>query len=329
MLAKLTKYRAAIREALKEEMERDSEVVLLGQDIGPLGGSFAATKGLYDRFGSERVIEMPISESAIIGEALGLAVTGLRPVAELMFADFLALAMDHIVHGVAKYRFASGGKVDVPLVIRTPYGIRGHGGSGSYHSQSPESWIANVPGIYIVMPSNAKDAKGLLKASIRNNNPVLFLEHKGLYSEKSEVGDEQTLIEIGKASVVKEGTDVTIVAIGAMVHKSINVSDKLEQNGISCEIIDPRTVIPLDIETIRNSVMKTGKVIVVHEAPVFGGIGGEIVSQIIQHCFYHLHATPVRVGAKHIPVPFSPHLVKYYVPNEEDIMNELLHLIEQ
>jgi len=320
----------ALNEALREEMEKDENVIIMGEDIGidaigPIGGLWPPTRGLCMEF-PERVIGTPISEALLVGAAVGAALVGMRPVVEIMFADFLTLAMDQIVNYAAKMRYNYGGKASVPIVIRAPFGVRLGSGSGLHHSQSPEAWFLNVPGIKIVMPSTPYDAKGLLKASIRDEDPVIFFEHKMLYGMKGYVPKDEYVIPLGKADVKREGNDATIVATGLMVHYSLSAADKLQKKGIDVEVIDPRTLLPLDKDTILHSVKKTGRLAIVHEAPITGGFGGEIAAIIAEEALYYLDAPIVRVGAPFTPVPFSPPLEKTYLPGEEKIISAILKI---
>lgn len=319
----------AINEALKEEMARDERVYLIGEDVrfGYGGGAFGATKGLLARFGPDRVIDSPISESAIAGTSVGAALWGMRPVAEIMFSDFLALAMDHIVNSAAKMRYAYAGEATVPVVFRMACGAGV--GAALHHSQSPEAWITNVPGLKVVMPSTPADAKGLLKSAIRDDNPVVFFEHKFLYSRlRGPVPEGEHLIPLGKADVKRSGEDLTIIAYGAMLQQAMRAADLLNQEGVKAEVLDPRTLVPLDRETILQSVKKTGKVIIVHEAPTFGGFGGEIAALIAEEAFYSLDAPIKRVGAPFTPVPASPILEKFYLPNAEKIVKAAREILE-
>ena len=312
----------AISQALHEEMARDERVFVIGEDIRigyGKGGAFGATNGLFARFGPERVIDTPISESAIAGMAVGAALWGMRPVAEIMFSDFLALAMDHIANSAAKMRYAYAGEAIVPVVFRMAFG--GGVGAALHHSQSPEAWITNVPGLKIVMPSTPYDAKGLLKSAIRDDNPVVFFEHKYQYSRlKGPVPEEEYVLPLGKADIKREGEDITIIAFGAMVHQALAAAASLASEGIKAEVLDPRPLVPLDKQTILQSVKKTGRVIIVHEAPTFGGFGGEIAAMIIEDAFYSLDAPIKRIGAPYTPVPVSPILEKFYLPNAEKIL---------
>ena len=312
----------AINEALHEEMARDERVFIMGEDIRigyGKGGAFGATKDLFTKFGPERVIDMPISESAIAGTAVGAALWGMRPIAEIMFSDFLTLAMDHIANSAAKMRYAYAGEAIVPVVFRMACGAGV--GAALHHSQSPEAWITNVPGLKVVMPSTPHDAKGLLKSAIRDDNPVVFFEHKLLYSRlKGMVPEEEYLVPLGKADIKRRGEDLTIIATGAMVHQALSAADILGQEGIKAEVLDPRTLVPLDRQAILESVEKTGRVVIVHEAPKTGGMGGEIAALIAEEAFYSLDAPIKRVGAPFTPVPAHPILEKFYLPNAEKIV---------
>jgi len=311
----------AINEALHEEMARDERVYVIGEDVRigyGRGGVFGATNGLYARFGPDRVIDTPISESAIAGTSVGAALWGMRPVAEIMFADFLPLAMDHIANSAAKMRYAYAGEAMVPAVFRMAIGAGV--GAALHHSQSPEAWILNVPGLKVVMPSTPADAKGLLKSAIRDNNPVVFFEHKFLYSRlKGPVPEGEHLIPLGKGDIKREGKDVTIIAWGAVLHEALAAAASLEKEGIQAEVLDPRTLLPLDKEIILESVKKTSRVVIVHEAPTFGGFGGEIGAMIAEEAFYSLDAPIKRVGAPFTPVPVSPILERFYIPSAERI----------
>lgn len=314
----LIRYNKAINNALKEEMQKDPTVFIAGEDVANAGGSFGITRGLLDEFGPGRVIDTPISESAIVGMAVGASSTGLRPVIEIMFMDFIAVCFDPIINQAAKMRYMSGGQMTLPLVIRTQSGAGVN--AGPQHSQSLEALLFHIPGIKVVMPSNPYDAKGLLKASIRDNNPVVFIENKALYGMKGEVPEEDYTIPLGQAKIVKEGKDVTIVALGQMVNKALAAAQMLENNGISPEIIDPRTISPLDTETIKQSVKKTGRLIIVHEAVKIGGVGAEIAAMVQEEVFDYLDAPIQRVAAPFTPVPYSKPLENYYLPNENDII---------
>jgi len=320
----------AINEALHEEMARDERVYVIGEDVRVgygRGGAFGVTYGLLDKFGPERVIDTPISESAIAGTSVGAALWGMRPVAEIMFSDFLALAMDHIANSAAKMRYAYAGEATVPVVFRMAIGAGV--GAALHHSQSPEAWITNVPGLKIVIPSTPYDAKGLLKSSIRDDNPVVFFEHKYMYSRvKGEVPREEYLLPLGKADIKRTGEDLTIISTGAMVHQALAAADILGQEGMKVEVLDPRTLVPLDRQAILQSVEKTGRVVIVHEAPTFGGFGGEIAALIAEEAFFSLDAPIKRVGAPFTPVPANPILEKFYLPDAEKIVKAAKEILE-
>lgn len=311
-------YREAIREALREEMRRDNRVFVMGEDVADYGGSFKVTEGLLSEFGPERIFDTPLSESAIVGAAVGASIVGMRPVAEIMFADFVTIAMDALVNHAAKISYTYGGLASAPLVLRTAYGAGVR--FGCHHSQSVEAWISNVPGLTVVMPSTPADAKGMLKAAIRSNNPVIFLEHKVLYNKKGQVPETDYVIPLGKADVKRAGDRATIVASGMMVDRSLSAAKILEREGVNVEVIDLRSVQPLDDDLIVNSVKKTGRLIIVHEAPARGGVGGEVAAVVANKAFGYLDAPIQRVGAPWSPVPFSPPLEDAYVPRESNIL---------
>ncbi|WNS81021.1 alpha-ketoacid dehydrogenase subunit beta [Domibacillus sp. DTU_2020_1001157_1_SI_ALB_TIR_016] len=312
-------YLEAVREAMSQEMRQNSDVFILGEDIGVYGGAFGVTRGMIEEFGPERVRNTPISEAAISGAAVGAALTGMRPILELQFSDFITIAMDQMVNQAAKTRYMFGGKGKVPMVLRTPAGSGT--GAAAQHSQSLEAWMAHIPGLKVVQPSTAYDAKGLLKAAMDDDNPVVFYEHKLLYRTSGHVPEEQYSIPLGKADVKREGTDVTIVATAIMVHKALEAAAELEKEGISVEVVDPRTIVPLDEETIIKSVKKTGRLIVVHEAVKRGGIGGEIASMIAEsEAFDYLDAPIKRLGGLAVPIPYNPTLEKAAIPQVPDIM---------
>jgi len=305
-------YLEAIRQGIWEEMERDDNVFLLGEDIGVYGGAFKLTAGMLDRFGERRVVDTPISESAIVGAAIGASLMGLRPVAEMQFADFITCGYDQIVNFAAKCRYRWGAAV--PIVIRAPSGGGIHG--GPFHSQNPEAWFAHTPGLKVVAPSSPTDAKGLIKAAIRDNDPVLFFEHKALYRRiKENVPEGDFTVPIGKAAVVREGCDLSIITYGAMVHVACEVAGTLAKEGISVEIVDLRTLAPLDEETVLTSVRKTSKVLLLHEDTLTGGIGGELAARISEKAFEYLDGPIVRVTSPDTPVPYSPPLEEAFLPN--------------
>jgi acetoin:2,6-dichlorophenolindophenol oxidoreductase subunit beta len=322
-------YVEAINEALMEEMARDEKVFIMGEDIGRGygGGIFTATRGLLDRFGPERVIDTPISESGISGCGIGAALTGYRPIVEIMYSDFLTIAMDQIVNLASKMRWSMGGDTGVPIVYRSAYGAGA--GAAMQHSQAFEAWFAHVPGLKVVLPSTPADAKGLLKSAIRDDDPVIFLEHKFLYKRlKGLVPEEEYTIPIGKGEVKREGKDLTLIAYSAMVQRALEAADVLEKHGVSAEVVDPRTLSPLDEEILLQSVEKTGKAIIIHEAPMFGGFGGEIAALLADKGFDYLDAPVKRVGGLFCPIPYSPAMEQLYLPNLDRIMEVARELIE-
>jgi len=318
-------YAQALVEAMREEMKRDKDVFLLGEDIGIYGGIFGATQELIKEFGPDRVRNTPISEAAIAGAAVGAALLGARPVAEIMYFDFITIAADQIVNHAAKLRYMFEGQVKVPLVIRTQGG--GNRSNAAQHSQNLEAWFVHIPGLIVVMPSTAYDVKGLLKTAIRNDNPVIFIEHKLLYSIKGEVPQEEYLIPFGKADIKREGKDISIVATSRMVYKTLTAADMLEKEGISIEVIDPRTLVPLDLETIINSVKKTGRLIIVHEACKRGGIGAEIAQEVTEEIFDCLDAPVKRVAALDVPNPYNANLENIVLPDEDDIISAVKDML--
>lgn len=311
-------YMQAINDALREEMERDSNVLIFGEDVGKFGGCFGVTQGLYDQFGERRVRDTPITESAIVGAATGAAAAGLRPVCELMFVDFIGVCMDQLFNQAAKMRYMFGGKTTIPMVVRAPQGAGI--GAAAQHSQSLEAWFMHIPGLKVVMPATPADAYGLLLTAIRDDNPVMFLEHKLLYSIEGEVPEDAGPIPFGQANVCREGTDVTIVAFSKMVHSALKAADMLAEKGVNAEVIDPRTVTPLDIDTILTSVKKTHNLVVAHEAVKVAGIGAEIAAQVAEEAIDYLDGPIMRVGAPFTPVPFSPPLEEAFIPGAEDIV---------
>jgi pyruvate dehydrogenase E1 component beta subunit len=312
-------YAVAIRDVLAEEMRRDPEIFLMGEDIAKQGGIFGCTRGLVDEFGEDRVRNTPISENTFVGAGVGAASVGMRPVVELMYMDFLYLAMDQVLNQAAKIRYMFGGKVKVPMVIRGQQGIGR--GNGAQHSQSVESLMMNIPGIKVICPSTPADAAGLLRTAIRDDNPVLFFEHKALYAVKGEVPDDKEFaIPFGKADIVREGKDATVVANFLYRGKSLEAADILAREGISVEVIDPRTLVPLDADTIANSVKKTGRLVTVHEAHKNMGWGTEVVAQVIEGAFKYLDAPPIRLGAKMCSLPFNIGLENAVVPQVADIV---------
>jgi len=323
-MRKLT-YLKAIREALWQEMERDERVFIIGEDVGVYGGAFGVMVGLVEHFGEERVRDTPISELGIAGAITGAALTGMRPVGEIMFMDFTTLAMEQLVNQAAKMRFMFGGTIEVPFVLRTPAGSGT--GAAAQHSQSLESWFVHVPGLKVVMPSTPYDAKGLLLASIRDPNPVIFVEHKLLYSTEGPVPEEQYTLPLSTAEVKREGRDLTIVATSIMVKRSLEAAEKLAQEGIEVEVVDPRTLKPLDQGTIVHSVMKTGRVLIVHEACRTGGYGGELAGVIAEsEAFDYLDAPIVRLAGRDIPIPYNRTLEYHAVPQVENIVEKAREL---
>jgi pyruvate/2-oxoglutarate/acetoin dehydrogenase E1 component len=319
-------YRQALNEALREEMKRDPTVFLLGEDIGRYwGGAFKVTDGLAEEFGDERVRDTPISENAIIGTAVGAAITGKRPVAEIMFGDLTALAMDQIANQAAKISYMFGGQAKCSLVIRTPFGAGVN--IASHHSQSLEAWFMHVPGMCVAVPSTPYDAKGLLKTAIRSNNPVFFCEHKLLYPIEGEVPKEEYTIPFGLAEIKREGTDATVVATLYMVHKALNAAKELEQKGISAEVVDPRTLTPLDKKTILKSVKKTGRLVIVSEDCKTAGVSAEIAAVVAEEAIDYLDAPIKRVAEPDTPIPFSPPLEQYVIPDEKAIVKAVKEIV--
>jgi pyruvate dehydrogenase E1 component beta subunit len=318
-------YRDAICEALDEEMARDDSVMLIGEDVGFIGGNFKTSVGLLDKYGDRRVKDAPISEAGFVGMGVGMALTGMRPVVELMFGDFLLVAADQVINQMAKIRYMSGGQVTVPMVIRAPMGAGRS--SAAQHSQSMQAMVSHFPGIKVLVPSTAQEAKGLLKSAIRDNNPVIVFEHKMEYANKFQIDDSIELIPIGKADIKKAGDDITIVATSSMVLHSLRAAEKLEKEDISCEIIDLRSIVPLDRETIITSVKKTGKLLIVDEAHEFCGIGAEIGANIMDDVFYDLDAPVGRVNTPNVPLPFSPALEFPLIPSEKKVIEKVRAMV--
>ncbi len=319
-------FREAIREALNEALASDVEVFLMGEDIGPHGGAFAVTQGLFSKYGRTRVRNTPISETAIVGTATGAAMAGLRPVAEIMFCDFLLIAGDQIINQTAKMRYMCGGQVEIPLTIRT---ILGAGlSAAAQHSQSNEALFMHTPGLRLVIPSTPYDAKGLLKTAILDDNPVIYFEHRCLYDLKGPVPENSYSIPFGKADVKKEGKDVTLIATAEMVIKSLSVAEELEQEAISVEVIDLRTLNPLDMKTIYESVKKTGRILIVHEAVLTCGPGAEIAARISEEAFDYLDAPVKRLATKDVPIPMAPVLENFVIPQKQDIKIAVRDLVK-
>ncbi len=320
-------YRQAIKDAMVEEMRRDSKVFLIGEDIGIYGGAFGVSAGMLEEFGLERIVETPISEEAIVGTAAGAAMVGMHPIAELMFMDFILLAMEPLVNQAAKARYMFGGKATVPMVVRMPSGSGT--GAAAQHSQSLETLLMHIPGIKVVAPCTPYDAKGLLISSIRDENPVCFIEHKLLYKEKGEVPEEEYTIPLGLADIKKEGTDITVVSSGIMVHKSIEAADILAGEGISVEVVDPRTLKPLDVDTIAKSVIKTGRLLVVHEAVKTAGWAGEVMASVSETpAWDYLDAPMRRLAGKDVPIPYNRELEAAAVPQVDDIVQEIRAIVQ-
>lgn len=320
----LVTYLEAIRQGIWEEMERDPDVFILGEDVAVYGGPFKITAGMLERFGPARVLDTPLAEAAIAGAAIGAALMGLRPIAEMQFADFLSCAFDQIVNFAAKCRYRWGAAV--PMVVRAPCGGGVHG--GPFHSQSNEAWFTHAPGLKVIMPATARDAKGLIKASIRDNDPVIFFEHKALYRRiKEEIPAGDYTVPIGRATVFREGCDLSIITYGAMVWVAQEAAELLDKEGVSVEIVDVRTLLPLDEETILDSVRKTSRALVLHEASLTGGVGGEIAARIAEKAFEHLDAPVARVAAPDTPVPFSPPLEEAYLPNAQRVLEKARWLL--
>ena len=313
-------YAEAIREGMSIRMREDPNVLLFGEDVGAFGGCFGVSAGMLDEFGEKRVRDTPISEGAIIGAAVGSAATGLRPIAELMFCDFLTVGMDQLVNQAAKMRYMFGGKISMPMVVRLPAGAGVS--AAAQHSQSLEAWITHVPGLKVVYPSTPQDALGLMLSSIDDDNPVMFLEHKAIYTMKGDV-DSLTPIPLGKGDIKRAGEDVTIIATGKMVHEALAAAKMLESDGISAEVLDPRTLYPLDKALIAQSLSKTHRAVIVTEENRRGGYGGEISAMIAEEMFDLLDCPIVRIGALDTPVPFAPVLEQVYLPNAQNIANAI------
>jgi len=319
-------YAQAIAEALYEEMSRDENVIVYGEDVGVYGGAFKATQGLLEKFGNQRVMDTPISETAIVGSAVGAAMTGTRPVVEIMHDAFLGICMDEIANQAAKMHYMTGGQVKVPLVIRTPR-LGGGQQAAAQHTARPEAWFLHVPGLKIAIPSFPLDAKGLLKTAIRDNNPVIFFEHVLLYNKKGEIPEGEYTIPFGKANIIREGDDVTLLATSLMIHKALIAVQQLEKEKISVELVDPRTLIPFDKETLINSVRKTGKLVIASEECKAGSVAAEISAFVVEEAFDYLDAPPKRVCGLDVPLPFSPPLESFSVPSEKDIVEAVRKIL--
>ena len=312
-------FSQATLEAMAEEMERDETIFVMGEDIARQGGIFGQFKGLPEKFGTERIIDTPITETAIVGAAIGASLAGMRPVADMHFADFMGVTMDEIFNQMAKIRYMFGGQTTVPMVIRAPDGLIRSG--AAQHSQSIEAWFNNIPGIKVVAPSNPADAKGLLKSALRSDDPIIYFENKDLFRQTGEVPEEEFFVEIGKAKIVKEGTDVTIVSYSIMMQKALEAAEILEAEGYSVEVIDLITLSPFDEETVIESVKKTNRLLIAHEAVKKGGLGSEVAAVVAENAIDYLDAPIVRVGAKFTPVPFSPPLEEAYRPKTQEIVD--------
>ena len=311
-------YAQALKDAMSEEMRRDERVFLLGEDVGPYGGAFGVTRGMIEEFGPERVRDTPISEAAITGAAVGAAMTGMRPIVEIMFSDFITIAMDQLVNQAAKARYQFGGQVSVPMVLRAPEGSGT--GAAAQHSQSVEAWVLNAPGLKVVAPSTPADAKGLLKSCIRDDNPVVFLEQKLLYRTKGEVPEGEYLVPLGVADVKRPGKDLTVISYGRMVARCLEAAGTLAGEGVDVEVIDLRSLRPLDTAAIIASARKTGRVLIVHEACQFAGFGAEIAATICDsEAFFHLDAPVRRLGGRDVPIPYNKTLEAAVVPTHETI----------
>ena len=325
MMKEIT-YAQAINDAMSEEMRRDDSVFMMGEDIAEYCGAFGVSRGMLEEFGKERIMNTPIAEQSYVGAAIGAAMVGMRPIVELMFSDFMCVCFDELVNEAPKMRFMFGGKVKVPMVMRTPSGAGT--GAAAQHSQSLEACLAHFPGLKVVIPSTPYDAKGLLKTAIRDDNPVMFLEQKTLYRTKGMVPDEEYTIPLGQADIKRQGTDCTIVTYGRMVQFSLQAAEKLAKEGVSLEVIDLRSLMPLDVKTIIESVKKTHRALVVHEAVQFGGFGGEIAGQIADsEAFYYLDAPIRRLGALSCPIPFNPNLERETFPTPEKIIAQVRSLL--
>jgi acetoin:2,6-dichlorophenolindophenol oxidoreductase subunit beta len=321
----LMTYREALRLGMHEEMGRDERVILMGEEVGLYGGAYAVSKNLIDTYGAERVLDTPISEATIVGVGVGAAMTGLRPLVELMYVDFIGLAMDQIANQAAKWRYMSGGQLRVPMVLRTQGGTGRS--AGAQHSQSLESWIMHVPGLRLVMPATPADARGLLKTAIRSDDPVVFIEHKSLYAVKGEVPERGDPIPFGVAHVARQGTHVTIVTYSRMVHVALEAAERAAEEGMDCEVLDLRTLNPLDLDAIVRSVRKTGRVIVLSEAHKTCSVSSELATLINEHAAAALQAPVERVAGLDVPIPSAPRLERAAVPNAHDVLSALRGLL--
>jgi acetoin:2,6-dichlorophenolindophenol oxidoreductase subunit beta len=318
-------YREAVRDALATAMRKDDSIFLMGEDIAEMGGSMGVTQGLVDEFGPERIRNTPISEIAIVGTGIGAAIQGMRPVVEIMYEDFLTLSLEQIVNQAAKHRYMSGGQVKVPLTVRTQGGA---GWSpGAQHAQQLEAWLVHIPGLKVVFASTPTDVRGLLWSAIYDDNPVVFFEHRTLYAIKEEVPEELEPIPIGKARIHREGEDVTVIATGRLVHESLAAAAEAEDQGVSVEVVDPRTLQPLDEEALVGSVKKTNRAVVAHEAVTRAGFGAEVAAILQYQAFDWLDAPIERVGSKFVPMPFAPVMENYVVPHKEDVLAAIMRTV--
>ncbi|WP_407334027.1 alpha-ketoacid dehydrogenase subunit beta [Enterovibrio sp. 27052020O] len=325
-MAQLMSYREAVAAGIAQELRRDEDVVFLGEDVAAAGGVFKATVGLFEEFGPERVRDTPISEQAILGAAMGAAMTGLKPIAEIMFSDFLAVCWDFVANEIPKARYMTAGQVSVPLVIRTANGAGSR--FGAQHSQSVENWAMMIPGIKVVAPSNPADAKGLIAAAVRDPDPVIVFEHKSLYAMKGEVPDGDHVVNLGEANVLRKGNDVTIVALAAMVPRAQKAAEILAKEGIDCSVIDLRCLVPLDTKTILEDVARTSRLVTVEENPQLCGWGAEIVSIVGKERFFDLDAPPTRITTPHIPLPAADNLEDHVIPSVERIVAEVREVVQ-
>jgi pyruvate dehydrogenase E1 component beta subunit len=315
-----TTYKQAITRALADELEADDGVFLIGEDIGAAGGAFKTTDGLFERFGGERVLDTPISEQAIVGTAIGAAIQGLRPIAEIMFADFAGVAFDQIANQLAKYRYMTGGQVTLPVTVRMANGAGV--GFGSQHSQAAENWFLNVPGLKVVVPATAADAYALLRA-VRDDDPVLYFEHKGLFNLKGELPAAPPALELGRAEVARAGEHVTLVATQLMRHRALEAAERLAREGVSVEVIDPRTLVPFDLDAVRDSLDRTNRLVVVQEAPRGGSWGASLIATLAEQRFEMLDAPPVLVAADDTPIPYAEPLERAWIPDADRIAEEV------
>lgn len=320
-------FTQAINDALREEMRKNPDIIIMGEDVGIAGGVRGVTKGLYEEFGEERVRDTPISEATISGVGVGCAITGLRPVVEIMYSDFLGICMDEVMNKMAKWRYMHGGVLTVPMVMRTSCG--GGFGGGAEHSQCLEALFMHIPGLRVVFPATPYDAKGLLKTLLREDNPSLFFEHRLLYRTKGNVPAEEYYLPLGKADIKKQGKDVTVVAIGMQVFNALAAAKKMEEEGVGVEVIDPRTVAPLDKETILRSVEKTGRLVIVEEGVKTGGVGAEIAATVAEEGLYLLRAPVRRVAALDLPLPYSPPMEKYVLPNADKVIEAIKTVMQE